>query len=660
MNRLAWMLFLALAIPVAALAQTSQNAVVEASATVGPGSDRLNFTWAPNPTATQYTLYRRVVGTTPWTTLVTLPAAATAWTDSTITPGVRYEYRFDKAGTPFGRGTLWGGVDLAAVHDRGALVLVVADAHAGALATELARLEADMAGDGWRVIRHDVAPTASVPSVKALIAADWAAAPTEVKAVLLFGHVPVPYSGASAWDGHPDHAGAWPCDSYYGEMDGAWTDDVINNASASRPENRNIPGDGKFDQSTIPTDVELMVGRVDLANMPSFPAGERELLRAYLDKDHAYRHKHFRVAERSVIDDNFGYFGGEAFASSGWRSFAPMFGAAQNVAGDYFGTLNTPTGDGYLWSYGCGGGSYVSAGGVGSTSDFVTSTNRGVFTMLFGSYHGDWDSADNFMRASLCSGWTLSCAWAGRPAWSFASMAIGEPLGYAARVSMNDALPPSTIGTRGTHMGLLGDPTLRLHVVAPPTSLIAAPLGLAMRLDWNASSEAVVGYHVYREDSTGRYVLLTPSPISDTTYVDTDPGPGLKRYMVRAHAVQTSASGRYANLSQGTFGEGASSVGAPDHVVAQRVHLRGLGGNPFRGSASFAVALTAASSLRLEVFDASGRRVRSLGEGETPAGLHRREWDGRHDSGAEVAPGVYLIRAMAGRHSATMKLVKIR
>jgi len=52
-------------------------------------------------------------------------------------------------------------------------------------------------------------------------------------------------------------------------------------------------------QSTFPAPLKLMVGRVDLANMPgrltyggpaSFPS-ELELLRNYLNKDHKFRAK---------------------------------------------------------------------------------------------------------------------------------------------------------------------------------------------------------------------------------------------------------------------------------------------------------------------------------------------------------------------------------
>src|SRR5581483_9905177 len=114
----------------------------------------------------------------------------------------------------------------------------------------LDRLQQDLVGDGWTVERLDVNRNDSVPQVKERIRAQYDADPAQVKAVFLFGHVPVPYSGDIVPDGHyRDHEGAWPCDGFYADMDGTWTDATVNDTRATDPRNRNVPGDGKFDQS---------------------------------------------------------------------------------------------------------------------------------------------------------------------------------------------------------------------------------------------------------------------------------------------------------------------------------------------------------------------------------------------------------------------------
>lgn len=72
--------------------------------------------------------------------------------------------------------------------------------------------------------------------------------------------------------------------------------------------------------------------------------------------------------------------------------------------------------------------------------------------------------------------------------------------------------------------------------------------------------------------------------------------------------------------------------------------------NPARGSVQFFYSLPAAGPVRLALFGADGRRIRTLADGDSPAGLHAVLWDGRDASGRRVAPGAYWARLeYAGR-----------
>ena len=136
-----------------------------------------------------------------------------------------------------------------------------------------------------------------------MIATEYHRAPAAVNTVFLLGHVPVPYAGDFRPDGHREHLGAWPADVYYGAVDGAWTDLFVEQPVEGRQ--RNMPGDGKLDQSEIPGRVQLAVGRVDFFAMPAFGVDETTLLRRYLDRDHAYRQARWNVADRGLIQDGF-------------------------------------------------------------------------------------------------------------------------------------------------------------------------------------------------------------------------------------------------------------------------------------------------------------------------------------------------------------------
>ncbi|MCU0863491.1 MAG: fibronectin type III domain-containing protein [Planctomycetes bacterium] len=560
-----------------AAAQVAAQASIPVAVTAVTSPPSLIFSWPFDSTATGYQISRRLPGASGWSVPTTVPGAgsATGWTDTTVVTGTRYEYQLNKLGSPAARMLLTAGVAASAIEDRGICVLLVDATLVAGLGARLDRLQQDLLGDGWRVRRHDVQPTDSVPSVKARITAEVAANPGLVRSVFLLGHVPVPYSGSITPDGHvPDHSGAWPADVYYGELTSAWTDVSVNTTVAARPQNRNVPGDGKFDQSSIPSDIELEVGRVDFHDLPSFPASALQLTAAYLDKDHDYRHKVFAVDQRAVIDDNFGWFGGEAFAASGWRNFTALVGAANVQNGDYFGTLNVPSGGGHAWSYGCGGGWFAGAGGVGSTTDFVTSQNRGVFTMLFGSYFGDWDSTDNFLRAALAQGWTLSNAWAGRPHWSFHPMGLGGTLGASARLSQNDTTAGG-FGGRSIHVALMGDPTLRQHVIAPASALVVTDAWPQANLSWTGSSDPVAGYHVYRSNDVGKqFVRLTTAPVASTQWTDPQALAGSSTYLVRAVRLETTPTGSYWNLAQGAF----ASVVLPTQAAAHTNYGAGCHG----------------------------------------------------------------------------------
>lgn len=582
-----------------AAAQAASDYAVQVTAGVQNAPPRITLSWPAFAGATQHSVYRKAWGAMTWgAAAATLAGSATGYVDNGVTVGTKYEYQVVRTASVTGYGYLATGIEVPLVEDRGKVILIVDATYAPDLGAELTRLQLDLAGDGWTVLRHDVAPNATVPSVKAFIKADYDADPTRVNSVFLFGHVPVPYSGSLAPDGHSDHIGAWPADLYYGELDGVWTD--VSNLGGTGRQN-NIPGDGKFDQSSAPSGtIELGVGRVDLAGMPAFaPKTESDLLRQYLNKDHGFRVKAWTLPARGLIDDNFGAFGGEAFASTGRRAFSAFFGPANVFALDWFGTLAT---NGYLWAYGCGGGNYTGAGGVGSTSNFAATDTKTAFTFLFGSYFGDWDVSNNFLRAPLATTtYGLTCAWAGRPAWHVHHMAMGETIGYAARLTENNSGTYFYGYGPSVHIALMGDPTLRMHVVAPAANVTATGGAGSATISWTASADTVAGYHVYRgAGAAGPFTRLTPSTVAGTSFVDSGVSGGSYTYLVRAVRLETSASGSYWNASTGleasatVVGPGASTFHtlAPCRAIDTRRAAGPLGGPSLGAGATRSFVVT--------------------------------------------------------------------
>ncbi len=553
-------------VSVAVVAQTPtpKDCSVELWATVQVSPPTVTLNWVPNVGTSNYAIARKPKNSSTWTTLsATNPSLTTQYIDNSVAIGTHYEYRVLRtaaSGTTSysGFGYINSGIQIPETENRGKLILLVVDNFSVSLAPEIKRLQDDLEGDGWEVLTSYISTITAVPAVKTQIVNTYNLDPINTKALFLFGHIPVPYSGNLYPDGHTDHYGAWPADVYYGDINGIWTDVSVTSNTISPARTQNIPGDGKFDQFTIPSAVELQVGRVDLYGMTSFTASETQLLKNYLDKDHNYRKKVFTTIKRAVIDDNFGSFfpAGESFASSGFKNFGPLVTPTNVVTTDYFTTM---TGNSYQWSYGCGGGSFTSAGGIGNTTNFASSNLQGVFTMMFGSYFGDWDINNNFLRAPLCQGQTLTNAWAGRPNWMFHNMAMGENIGYSTQLTQNNtstyyASPYGGGITNAVHIALMGDPSLRNDIVGPVSNVVATKIGNNCNISWSASTETtLVGYNIYMKNDTNKtYVKINASPIAGTTYTDNCLlYSGIYKYMVRALKLETTPSGTYFNMSEG-------------------------------------------------------------------------------------------------------------
>jgi hypothetical protein len=618
------------------------------SAAVQTNPPQITLSWPADSLATGYTLYRKAPDATNWGSGVTLASNATYFVDTNVLVGGSYEYRIAKsAASFFGVGYICSGIEAPLVESRGTVVLLVDNTETSSLALELARLQQDLVGDGWGVICHYVPRMAVDPAntdssiwasrsnelanIKGLVLADFNGNPN-VNSVLLFGHVPVPYSGDLAPDGHFYHTGAWPADAYYGDMHGKWTDSSVSDTNASDPRNWNVPGDGKFDQTTLPANVDLQVGRVDFANLPAFPQGETELLRQYLNKEHNFRHKLIAAQARGLIDDNFGLSTGTPFAWNGWANFAAFFGASNTFTGDWLSTLSTQS---YLWGYGCGPGTYTSASGVATTTDLVTTDTEVVFTMLFGSYFGDWDSQNNLLRAQLgTTNYTLASAWAGQPNWFFHHMGLGESIGFSTRLTQNNKLTYWSDGYAGNiHIALMGEPTLRMHIVAPPSALLVTSNGSSgVSLHWTASPESVFGYYVYSAPTAaGPFTRLTTNFITGTTY--TDPAGTTNVYMVRAVKLEVTGSGSYYNASQGIFQSLDGTAGTVVVNLFQPTNNAIFGVQP--AIQLKADTLDPANSVTDVVFYASGAKI-----GEAKAAPYSLLW-------SNVLGGNYSVTARA-------------
>lgn len=104
----------------------------------------------------------------------------------------------------------------------------------------------------------------------------------------------------------------------------------------------------------------------------------------------------------------------------------------------------------------------------------------------------------------------------------------------------------------------------------------------------------------------------------------------------------------------------APGVESAETDLPVRFALHANAPNPFRPSTTIGFDLPRPSRVRLAIFDARGRLVRVLVDGNLPAGRHRAHWDGRMERGGAAASGVYFARFRAGSFAASRRMLRLR
>lgn len=82
--------------------------------------------------------------------------------------------------------------------------------------------------------------------------------------------------------------------------------------------------------------------------------------------------------------------------------------------------------------------------------------------------------------------------------------------------------------------------------------------------------------------------------------------------------------------------------------------------NPFSTATEFACIIPVKTELRVEIFDALGRRVRLIDEGEAEAGLHEYLWNGTDDVGADLPVGIYFCRMTTPAGVLVQQVIMVR
>ena len=83
--------------------------------------------------------------------------------------------------------------------------------------------------------------------------------------------------------------------------------------------------------------------------------------------------------------------------------------------------------------------------------------------------------------------------------------------------------------------------------------------------------------------------------------------------------------------------------------------------NPFNPSVTIELYCSSANApVKIDMFDVSGRKIRTVYLGRMSSGVNKYIWNGRSDSGDNVASGVYFCRLQSGNEVNVKKVILLR
>lgn len=549
------------------------DAAVQLKASVLQNPLRVKIEWPSMPRSNQMRVRKKQLGDRYWSAHQII-GSATEYEDTLVTEGMIYEYevsgidleepnRIPRYGYTLAR------VNSPLVESRGRLLLLVEESLSSKIPSALHQLEKNLMADGWSVLtkqvpRHvdsqaracrNVSGTQVCRSQAYWIKKDFIlphhTQSNPLAGIILVGRVPVPYSGSHNPDGHGNRS--LPTDLYYAELDalpGAssldWPDSAAAYASSRtlrgyEARHDNLPNDGKFDWSILPTGkIEVPVSRIDFSRLSYFflPSesiqdAEARLIADYLNRNSEYRFlSPFRISRALISEEGNIHYS----ASNAWRSFSTIMPhaniIAKNSALNFVGPVRALASQfEFDYLFVSGAGNYDHVGTDFDARSISTHGLKSRFISLYGSYSLDWDSPNNLLRASLASpAEGLISFWQGSGNLSKSSSYPIHLLGGGAswgevfkqavnnngRNPDNGGIPSGSItfmgippywtpgsGNSGNSYNLIyslhGDLSLRLFRISPLPDLRGHRLSSnRVALSWDAAGADVTGYQVYR------------------------------------------------------------------------------------------------------------------------------------------------------------------
>jgi len=243
-------------------------------------------------------------------------------------------------------------------------------------------------------------------------------------------------------------------------------------------------------------------------------------------------------------------------------------------------------------------------------------------------------------------------------------MIISMSYALSAKTLNGDHSTPRTSGSASLTWKLLDDHTWALDLVAP------CPLLKGVGLSGNLPQGVIP------ELSAGEAVIAQPGPF----FLDNVDRNGLEAGLVilgSGRGLSGTGTLMYVTLPAGTNPGALHEINLDLRDINNKPVPYDLQGksnpetpaafwlaesypNPFNPATTIRFSIAADMPVRLEIYGTDGRRVAVLVDETLGAGPHETVWQGRDDTGRQVASGVYFSKLLAGSQSVVRKMTLMK
>jgi hypothetical protein len=199
-------------------------------------------------------------------------------------------------------------------------------------------------------------------------------------------------------------------------------------------------------------------------------------------------------------------------------------------------------------------------------------------------------------------------------------------------------------------------------VAARAPTLVSPPDGAndqppSGTLDWDDVGPGVTGYRVQIGEECGEGAEYDVADSSMLGYTDLQERTAYY-WRVRAR-FDCDQWGPYSDCFSFQTGHPSSVGGGSEASIPTALTLERPVPNPVVGSSTIRFGLPSAGSVRISLYDVSGREIAVIAQGEHAAGWHSIVWNRRGRTGNPLASGIYLARLVGPGGARVQRMILI-